>query len=155
MKKNMPIRLALHKGQSLVEVIIALAFATIIIIALVTITIKSIRSATFARNNSQATKFAQEGLEWIRSQRDQMDWNSFISNVKDGTYCINNLNWLTPSSCGTDLINNLFQRTVIFIETDTAECYGGVGATVNVAWNDSTGTHTSNQKTCFSNWQEK
>ncbi len=63
-------------GQSLIELIVVIAVVSIVVGALVFATIGSIRNASFAKNQAQATKLAQEGLERVRSGRDR---NSAIS----------------------------------------------------------------------------
>jgi Tfp pilus assembly protein PilV len=60
-----------QKGQSLVEVVIALAIAVTIVIAFTNATISSIRNANYAKNQNQATKYVQQALEVIRAIRDQ------------------------------------------------------------------------------------
>lgn len=68
-------------GQTLMELIVVVAVSVVIIGALVFATISSLRNAQFAKNQSQATKLAQEGLERIRSGRDKNDAISNISGV--------------------------------------------------------------------------
>lgn len=61
-----------NNGQTLVELIVVVAVIVIIVGALVFATISSIRNAYFAKNQAQATKYAQEGLERVRSGRDRI-----------------------------------------------------------------------------------
>lgn len=58
-----------QKGQSLLELTIALGIATMIISALTVTTLVSLRNSQFAQNQLQATKFAQDGLELIKTAR--------------------------------------------------------------------------------------
>lgn len=58
-------------GQSLLEVIVVIAVGVIIVGALVFATISSLRSANFAKNQTQATKLAQEGIERARVGRNR------------------------------------------------------------------------------------
>ena len=60
-----------QRGQTLMELVVVLAVSIIIIGALVFATISSLRNAQFAKNQSQATKLAQEALERVRSARDR------------------------------------------------------------------------------------
>ncbi len=60
-----------QNGQSLLEVIIAMAVGILVVSALVFATIFSLRNAAFAKNSAQATKLAQEGIERVRSGRDR------------------------------------------------------------------------------------
>lgn len=59
------------KGQSLVEVVVASAVGILVVSALVFAAIFSLRNANFAKNQAQATKLAQEGMEKVRSNRDR------------------------------------------------------------------------------------
>lgn len=60
-----------ERGQSLLEVIIAMAVGILVVTALVFATIFSLRNAQFAKNSAQATKLAQEGIERARIGRDR------------------------------------------------------------------------------------
>ena len=59
-----------EKGQSLIEVLAALAVVVIVILALINVTTISIGNATFAKNQSLATNYAQELIEEARNLRD-------------------------------------------------------------------------------------
>lgn len=59
------------KGQSLIELVIVISIGAVVVGALVFATISSLRNAQFAKNQAQATKLAQEGLEKVRSLRDR------------------------------------------------------------------------------------
>lgn len=58
-------------GQSLLELVVVVALSILVISALVVATILSIRNSNFSKNQTQATKLAQEGLERLRTIRDQ------------------------------------------------------------------------------------
>ncbi len=62
-----------ERGQTLMELIVVTSVSVIIIGALVFATISSLRNAQFSKNQSQATKLAQEGIERVRSARDRND----------------------------------------------------------------------------------
>ncbi len=55
------------KGQSLIEVLIAVAVGTVIIASLLGLATRSNRNANFARASGQASKLAQQGLEIVRN----------------------------------------------------------------------------------------
>ena len=50
-------------GQSLLEVMVALAVSTLVLTSLVSAVVVSVRNARFAKNQSLATKYAQEGID--------------------------------------------------------------------------------------------
>ncbi len=60
-----------ENGQTLIELIVVVSVSVIVVGALVFATIASLRNAQFSKNQAQATKLAQEGLEIVRSSRDQ------------------------------------------------------------------------------------
>ena len=62
-----------EKGQTLIELIIVIAVVVVVMGALTFATIASIRNAQFSKNQAQATKLAQEGIEKVRTARDRSD----------------------------------------------------------------------------------
>lgn len=60
-----------EKGQTLLELMVVVTISTIIIGALVFTTISSLRNTQFSKNQSQATKLAQEAIEKVRTTRDR------------------------------------------------------------------------------------
>lgn len=60
-----------EKGQTLLELVVAVGVSVIVIGALVFAIISSLRNASFSKNQAQATKLAQEGLERVRMGRDR------------------------------------------------------------------------------------
>ena len=69
-----------EKGQTLIELVVVVGIAAIVVGALVFATVASLRNAQFSKNQSQATKLAQEGIERVRSARDR---NQEIKNLGD------------------------------------------------------------------------
>lgn len=69
------------KGQTLLELVVVIAVIVIVIGALVFATIASLRNAQFSKNQAQATKLAQEGLELVRSGRGR---NKCINSLPGG-----------------------------------------------------------------------
>ncbi|HEY4694369.1 MAG TPA: hypothetical protein VIH52_00125 [Candidatus Nanoarchaeia archaeon] len=54
-------------GQTIIEIITAVAIGTVLILALVALSVRSNRGADFSKVESQAAKLASEGLEIIRN----------------------------------------------------------------------------------------
>ncbi|MBI2040332.1 hypothetical protein HYT18_04635 [Candidatus Microgenomates bacterium] len=59
------------KGQTLVELVVVVTVIVMVIVALTFATIASLRNSQFAKNQAQATKLAQEGIERVRLGRDR------------------------------------------------------------------------------------
>jgi type II secretory pathway pseudopilin PulG len=62
-----------HRGQTLIELIISVTLILIIITGVTILTVKGLQNSQYSRNQIQATKLAQEGIEKMRTIRD----NSF------------------------------------------------------------------------------
>ncbi len=60
-----------QKGQSLVEAVGAVALVAVVVVVLSTLAIGSVRNAYFARQQSVASFYGQQGIELTRSIRDQ------------------------------------------------------------------------------------
>lgn len=142
-----------HKkdGQSLLEALVAMAVAILIVGGLVVAVIVAVRNAQFAKNQTLATKYANEGMEWIRSERDT-DWTIFAarSGPPPGgtTYCLNNLSWASLP-CSFSLANNTFKREAVLI---TREADRKIEAKVTVSWTDPAGPHKSELTSYFTKW---
>ncbi|MDP3973850.1 MAG: prepilin-type N-terminal cleavage/methylation domain-containing protein [Candidatus Daviesbacteria bacterium] len=59
------------RGQTLIELLVVVTVAIIVITALVFATITSLRNAELSKNQIQASKYAQEGIEKVRSIRNR------------------------------------------------------------------------------------
>ncbi len=114
----------------------------------------SVRNSSYTRNNAQATKYAQEALEWIRSQRDA-NWTN-LSDHSDTSGKIHCINELPPSSwdvasCTDTISGTIFLRTVKFT-TDLANS-DKIDTEITVSWTDAQGTHGVKSQTRFTNWR--
>lgn len=149
----------LNLGQSLFEVVVALAVSTVIITALVALASNSIRNATFSKNNTVASRYAQEATEWLRSQRDN-DPTVFLSNAQ-GVWCMQTLSWENPQrlcDAGEEISQTPFVRNISF-STGTFVVNGEnktlITANVSVSWNDAQGAHEVRNSTDFSDWRQR
>lgn len=151
------------RGQSLMEMIVVVAMAALVIAALVFATIVSLRNASFAKNQTQATKLAQEGLEKIRSLRDRDGPVNYIIDptASTSTSKFSDL-WSISFTCGTgancyfyfNSTGTLFGGTLANFEpilTDFKRQFqiedndGGTQkkVTAKVLWTDFSGEHES------------
>jgi len=70
-----------QKGQSLVEAVAAVALVAVVVVVLSTLAIGSVRNAYFAKQQSIASFYGQQGIELTRSVRDQdgiVDWSGTL-----------------------------------------------------------------------------
>lgn len=78
------------KGQTIIEMLVALSAAIIVITAIVVIVISSLSSVTFSKNQTIASQMVEQGVEVIRRMKDQ-DWATFSTlgaNAPGITYCL-------------------------------------------------------------------
>ena len=132
-------------GQVLIELLIALGVAVMAIVALVQITTKSLSNAGFSKRQSGATVIAAAATEWLRGQRASLGWDVFAARAGQ-TYCLNDLNWNLPGSCGTAQIGTSgFSREVTLITVSSKQ----VEAAVIVKWREGTRDVSSKHTTVF------
>ncbi len=132
------------RGQSLFELVVAIAISALIIVAIVSLTTNSMQNSNFSKNKALAATYAQQATEWLRGQRDS-DINSFMVHATTPAWCLQNLAFTSPASnpatdCIGKITGTLFNRWVTF----TVNVQGGktvVEADVVVSWTDSQGIH--------------
>lgn len=86
-------------GQTLIELVVVVGVLVIVVGALTFATIASIRNAQFSKNQAQATKLAQEGIERVRTLRDRDRADSISYN--DGSLTAGKFSdlWLITLRC--------------------------------------------------------
>ena len=105
--------LKLEKGFGLIEILIVVAVVAIAFVGLLSFLINS-ASVTFrVTRNTEATSLAEEGMEAVRSMRDE-SWTTSISGLLPGTtyYPVVSGNKWTLSTTNPGLVNGLYIRTV-------------------------------------------
>lgn len=142
------IKMKNRHGQSLLEVIIALAVVLLVVLALVAAVVSSVKSTDLAKRKSQAAAYAQEGMENLRSLRDS-SWANFASLATGSNRCFAGP---VPSDIACLSCPNL---GVVFTRCAKLETPVGnqIKATVTVSWTDAQGTHKSELVSQFSKWQ--
>lgn len=145
----------MNKGQSLFEVVIALAVITIILVSLVTLATLSIRNTSYSANRTLATRLTQQTIEWLRGERDA-DWNAFVSHTSIPIWCLSSLAW-DPSfqgNCGStngSRVAGTIQKREVYFTSGV----NSVQALVRVYWADAQGDHESRTSTDFTNWRSQ
>lgn len=100
------------KGQSLIEIIIALAIFALIGAAMVALVVGSFQALEKGGEQFQAAVLAQEGIEAVRSIRDR-GWNE-LSYQQSGI-TINSGRWEFLGE-GTSEVIGRYQRTITFVD---------------------------------------
>lgn len=143
------------RGQSIIEIIIALAMMVLVLLALVWISIVAVRNANFSKNQALASQYSQELLEWLRSERDD-DWTAFVSRAGAAgaptSYCFQNLSWPGSGACSSG-------QTVgaIFLRQGSLEqvVAGRVQVVITTTWQDASGPHQSALTSYLTNWKNQ
>ncbi|MDO8452525.1 MAG: hypothetical protein Q7S79_02115 [bacterium] len=146
----------------------------IVITSVVASSTRSVKNSLHARYQAESTRFGQELIEWIRSERDNNTWLVFAARgtaggsvcslptiVPTGTpaprpattcqeYCIGDApSWSACSSGVQGAISGtpyLRRAQVRTIDANTSEVI------VVVAWTDGVGSHTSRVTTQLTSW---
>ena len=155
-----------ERGQSLFELVVAIAVSAIIIIALVSLATLSIRNSTYSKNKALAANYAQEATEWLRGQRDN-NTDVFFTDASNNTaisgsgYCLSTLalgtlisSISTPGKCAALVENTTFTRYTI-LTTTTQSGKTVVEADVVVSWSDAQGFHEITSATNFTDWRQR
>jgi Tfp pilus assembly protein PilV len=150
-----------QKGQSLVEVIVALSIAVIVVMAFTSATLNAMRDAQFAKNQNQATRVAQKTLELVRAVRDQDNevytdgttWSDLYDDSSlNGGRCFTldetTLTMAYTVTCDVSY-DSVFTRQIKLTTTTTNR----IDVYVIVKWTDNKGTHSAEANTFLSNWQ--
>lgn len=142
----------IKKGTSIIEIVVAAALISVAIISALSLTNHSQKENKYSRDLAEATKYATQGADWMRTQRDIVGWSTIrakaldddISNI--ATYCLNFLAPLTtvetepnftdvaPGTCDPSdkIFSSIFQRTMTI---DTSEEGSGIlKITLTVTW---------------------
>lgn len=143
-----------QRGQSLFELVVAIAISALIIVAIVSLVTNAIRSATFSKNNAFASSLAGDATEWIRTERDT-NIATFLTKAQTPIWCFTGLNWNAPGACPSDgLINDLYIREGRF-SIDASSGKTVVHSDVTVSWTDSSGVHEVKNSTDFTDWRQR
>lgn len=134
----------IERGQSLFEVVVAVAISALIVTAVVAMATNSIQNSSYSKDKTLASGYIEETMEWLRQERDSNP-EVFIEKVLSGSfYCLPDLSWpVTVSNCSdNDFISGTkFKRTLTVISCN--ECESEVRRVeVSVSWDDSKGEHT-------------
>ena len=139
-----------EEGQSIIEVVIAIGIVALVLVALVSAVTISVRNSTFSKNKSVATKYVNEGIEAVRSIRDN-NWSNLTA--ADGT--TNGLQFtggvwsFSGASDYPDSPTNTFTRTVdVSCNVDNDSC----DIDVAVEWISGSSTRSSGASTTFTRW---
>lgn len=139
------INFKLQSGQSMIEAIVALVTILIIITAIAIVIVNGLYNSTFIKNQNEANKFAQQGIEFVRNiqKNDLPSFRQYATNP--GNYCIDEVNnILITDGCQENTVNlgTAYNRIITFSPGIT-ECESpnittnATEVTVIVSWSSS------------------
>lgn len=137
-----------ERGATLLEVLMMVSVASLLITGLVSSTINSVGTARANRVRGQAVRFASEGMELVRGERDKA-WQPFSN--KSGNYCLGeNGNLTSQPNCSPNVGDNFFTRSVLF---EWIANPGYMRVTVTVSWPEAAGIKSTNLVSIFTDWK--
>jgi hypothetical protein len=144
-----------ERGQTLVEAVVIIGLVVLLVTGLIAGTTMSLRTTGIARTRSEAVKYSQEGIELIRTIRDN-NWGTFAGFT--GWYCFgsdannNPVAALIPKvgTCQPNITtsDNSFTRSVQF----TPEA-NRTKITVSVQYAEGADTKSIDLATYFTQWK--
>ncbi|PIR60074.1 MAG: hypothetical protein COU68_03095 [Candidatus Pacebacteria bacterium CG10_big_fil_rev_8_21_14_0_10_45_6] len=141
-----------QQGQSLFELIVAIGVIGIVLLAIVNLIGNAISANNYARNRTLGIRYTQEGLEWLRGERDT-SWASFMTRAAGGSgrlWCISDLDWSHSGACSADAIGStIFSREARLTLISPTR----IQVAVSTAWRDGSGSHESRSTIIYSDWK--
>lgn len=122
------------KGQSLIEVVMALVIVSLLTAGLVRVVIVSLKNMEFSRNQNFSLNLAQAKAEELRAERDSSNWQVF---------------WEKYHQASFQDQEGIFTRTTSFEGEDDNK----MKIIVNVSWGDSLGEHVSSISSYLTRWR--
>ena len=113
-------------GQALIELVLVTGMLALILVTLVSLSVASLATVQKSRLRTRATTIAQQGLENIRSKRDQLNWVDFTTGCSSSQAG----NWAAMVSDGNPYSSDAVCAvnstvTVANIEVTVAWAFGG------------------------------
>jgi hypothetical protein len=150
------------QGQTLIEILIAIGVVTLVLVTLVAAVLMALRSVGFSQHKATATFLTNQGLEWVRGQRNILGWADFAvyASVGGSDYCLTDLTGVgladLSGACGDeDLVQNIYQRTLVLtLETEgtPGSDDDSVTAEVTLVWDEGEATRQVAGTAVLTNW---
>lgn len=150
-----------ESGQSLFELVSVVFVISMGLLALVSLSARAVSNTSQSRDKSIAGRLTQEGIEWIRSERDRVNWATFrnsYSSVAGVTYCLNVLSattWTQNTGCSSGMVVSLNGQPSNFVRSAllTRTSDDSVNVIVVTNWVDGTGSRESRVTTTLTSWR--
>ena len=147
-----------QRGSAIFEILVVIAIMGIVITSVVASSTRSVKNSTHARYQAESTRFGQELIEWLRSERDT-SWPIFVARATGTpgtTYCFGDTMSWAVSGCGGAtagvILGTPYVRTVNMRLATTVTTNDTVEMLVIITWSDGVGSHTSRVSTRLTSW---
>lgn len=159
------------RGFSLIEVLIFVSILSVFFVAAISVSIVTVRNMQINEHKIIATKYAEELIEWLRSEKEN-DWGgaawasgtpaTFTERAtRSGsptTYCFNTaLNWSSLGACSPSYGLSSFFKREATLEGTALPLTGYINQVtidVTVEWQELGNTYEVPIKTLFSIYEE-
>lgn len=148
-------------AQSLFEVLLAVSVASVVLVSVVSLTTRSTAITASSRNQSLATRYAQEAFDWIKNERLALvSWELFLDTYTEESspkiFCLN-ASPITSFSSGACMAgagfvnsNTPFIRQISLVRENSEIVY----IEIKVTWDEAVGTRRVLQATRITNWRK-
>ena len=142
-----------QKGQSLIEVVVAVGVMSLLMVALLTTITLAVKNSRLAKDRVQAVSLANEGIELMRAYRDY-DYTEFYAKAQTDEYNLP-YSWVVEDglSGGCPVvvfgIRDFFRRCVLVSNADASS----VDVSVTVEWQEGSRVHQVVQSTRLTLWE--
>jgi type II secretory pathway pseudopilin PulG len=141
-------------GQSLIEIVIALAIIGIILIGLVRTVTLSLKNLEYSTNKNLALNLAQAKMEEIRKERDSQNWIKFWDDhrIPDGGEIDIPPEYFKKDGTLTTATEGIFTRGVRFWDKSGTTPKEKVEVVVWVSWSDALRIHYATISGYLTGW---
>lgn len=131
------------RGFSLIEVLIFVSILGIFFVIALSTTVSALRDMKFNEHKILATRYAEDLMEWLKSQKEK-EFNAFVaydtSSGTGTTYCFNSVSintWPAAGDCSSVGLNPaIYKRSVIIKRNGGATTSSSVELSVTVEWDE-------------------
>lgn len=152
-----------NQGFTLIEVLVATSIVIMVLVGISSGVSFAVKNTRFSQEKALSVRYAQEALEWVRSQRDQIGWQGFFSVLdEEGPnqfyYCLPSLpsdisgfRALTSQTTGDcSLIDGTsFDRRLQIVIVNGTE----IGFTSTIVWQDASQQYETSLNTTLREWR--
>jgi hypothetical protein len=155
----------IHRGSSLIEIIIATGIVAMVMTSVVSVIAVSVRNTAQAKGKAIAAKYSQEGMEFFRQQRQFLGFDGFnsvlLAKVFPVTLCLasipdsNGFRVLANSPCGSGQFvdsKQQFQRSAVITRTGSGTTTA-LNISVTTTWYEGSIQRTNNLSQVFKKYQ--